>query len=78
MFGTAIRRSSAFSASDVVFGTSVCANEQKFMVFTCKMCSSHGCLRGSDGVSIGRTTLSADSSSSENFQTTSLLSFPCL
>lgn len=48
------------------------------MVFTWRTCSSHGCFLGSGGVSRGRTRLMEDSSSSESFQTISLLSFPCL
>lgn len=78
VFGTAISNSSAASSSPAAFATSVRAKEQKFMVLTCRMCRSHGCFRGSGGVSTGRTTLMDGSSSTESFQTTSLLSFPCL
>jgi hypothetical protein len=75
VFGTAMSSSSEQSSCD---GRAVCANEQKFIVFTSRICRSHGCLRGSGGVSTGKTVLMEASSSSESFQTTSLLSFPSL
>ena len=77
MLGTAMSSSSDASFEDVG-GRGVCANEQKFMVLTCKMWRSHGCFRGSGGVSTGKTVLMDASSSSESFHTMSLLSLPCL
>jgi hypothetical protein len=75
VFGTAMSSSSEPSSFD---GRAVCANEQKFIVLTSRIWRSHGCFRGSGGVSTGRTVLIEASSSSESFHTTSLLSFPCL
>jgi hypothetical protein len=72
VFGTATNNSLSMAApSDGAAGTHW-AKEQKFMVFTMRICSSHGCLRGSGGISTGRTTLIPGSSSSGNFQTISL------
>ena len=53
-------------------------NVQKFNVLTSRRCAIHGCRLGSGEGSTGRIVLIEDSSSSENFQTMSLLSFPCL
>jgi hypothetical protein len=75
VFGTAIKSS---SERDSEVSTRHCAKEQKFMVFTWRTWSSHGCLRVSGGVSTGRTVLMEASSSSENLHTMSLLSLPCL
>lgn len=75
VFGTAISSSSGAESEREVGDW---ANEQKFMVLTCRTCRSHGCLRGSGTVSTGSTLLIELSSSSENFHTMSLLSFPCL
>lgn len=72
VLGTAINSSSSEFCNDAW------ANEQKFMVFTWSICNSHGNLRGSVGVSTGRTLLIEASSSSDSFHTTSLLSLPCL
>lgn len=79
VFGTATRSCSSSDAASLDDeGIEVIAKEQKFMVFTWRRWSIHGCGRGSGGVSTGRTTLIDFSSSSDNFQTMSLLSFPCL
>jgi hypothetical protein len=75
VFGTAMSSSSELSSFD---GRSVWAKEQKFIVLTSRIWRSHGCFRGSGGVSTGRTVLMDASSSSESFHTMSLLSFPCL
>jgi hypothetical protein len=81
VLGTAIRSSSGCSTGEDAESGGLGgqeAKEQKFMVFTCRMWRSHGCGRGSGGVSTGRTTLIEASSASENFHTMSVLSFPCL
>ena len=72
VFGTATNRLSSMTVPSGGGSGVHWANEQKFMVFTMRMCSNHGCLRGSGDVSTGSTTLIPDSSSSENFQTISL------
>lgn len=84
MLGTAMRISlvEAFSFSGELeegdADAGVQAKEQKFMVFTARMWRIQGCLRGEGGVSTGRMELSDSSSSSDSFQTTSLLSLPWL
>ena len=76
VLGTATSNSSISNDVAEVFGQE--ENEQKFIVFTSRICDTHGCFLGSGGVSTGRTVLIEGSSSSENFQTMSLLSFPWL
>ena len=78
MLGTAMSSSSDASFEDVGGRRGVCANEQKFIVLTCRMWRSHGCFRGSSGVSTGKIVLMDASSSSDSFHTMSLLSLPCL
>jgi hypothetical protein len=72
VFGTAISNWSSAVGFSAVAAVAHWANEQKFMVFTMRIWSSHGCFLGSGGVSTGRTTLIVGSSSSENFHTISL------
>lgn len=77
VLGTTINSSS--DVSDVVDGEAgQWENEQKFIVFTCRTWRSHGCCLGSGAVSTGRIVLNDASLASENFQTMSLLSLPCL
>lgn len=74
VLGTAISNSSRSDEAAEIVGQE--ENEQKFIVLTSRICDIHGCFLSSGGVSTGRTVLNEDSSSSENFQTMSLLSFP--
>lgn len=85
VFGTAIRSSSLLDEETISLeecpGSCFAMqwpNEQKFNVFTSRTYNSHGCFLDDVGSSTGSVVLSEASSSSENFQTTSLLSFPWL
>lgn len=76
VFGTAT--SSSDDAAPEPDEAEQCAKEQKFMVLTSSICNIHGWGRVSGVGSNGSLVLSRLSSSALNFQTTSVLSLPCL